>query len=294
MNKFKTTQKSDELKIVCMKWGKLFSSEDVNKLYRGIVHHTSIKYKFYCITEDAEGLDKGIMPLPLKPHKILDKLSVNRGPWKKLLMFSKDLYGLKGRLLFLDIDVVITGDIKDLLEGTDRDKFYVRKDFVRGDINKDSNKKPRLGDVGNTSTYLMPIGKYHSILEKFEENYESILKKYTTAEQEYVIDSIFEKGDLRWLDFDKIVSFKSHCKPRFPFNLLLPPREISSSIIVVFHGYPKSWWIYEDKNSIKLQRFKDFLGRYMRNPRWYKVYKLLYKFSYYPRWLKKVYAIVKD
>ena len=54
-----------EISFVCMKWGKKYDAEYVNKLYRGIKRNITKIFDFYCITEDRAGLLNEIKSLDL-------------------------------------------------------------------------------------------------------------------------------------------------------------------------------------------------------------------------------------
>lgn len=100
-----TSQQSQDLHVVCVKWGVKYDSEYVNKLYRGVRRHlTSVQYDFICFTEKPEGLDPEIVVQPLAENWT--------SWWGKATLFS-DL-GLTGRFLYIDLDTVITGDLSDL------------------------------------------------------------------------------------------------------------------------------------------------------------------------------------
>lgn len=46
--------------MLCVKWGSKYGPEYVNKLYRGIKTNSTIPFKFYCVTDDASGLEEEI------------------------------------------------------------------------------------------------------------------------------------------------------------------------------------------------------------------------------------------
>jgi len=64
-----------------MKWGTKYGAHYVNKLYRGVKKYLTANFCFYCITENAEGLDENIRVLPLE--------SKFKGWMKKSILFSK-------------------------------------------------------------------------------------------------------------------------------------------------------------------------------------------------------------
>ena len=99
--------KEDEVvNVVTMKWGTKYDSEYVNKIYRGIERNTSKKFNFICFTDNSEGLDQRI-----EVREILED-------WKRLVckstMFS-DLHKLEGLNFFIDLDMIITGNLDEIL-----------------------------------------------------------------------------------------------------------------------------------------------------------------------------------
>ncbi|CAG9328941.1 unnamed protein product [Blepharisma stoltei] len=96
----------DTVHVVCVKWGSKYGPDYVNKLYHGVKRHVSgIPYDFCCFTENPEGLDEGIRVVPLAENW--------SGWWGKATLFSE--HGLEGRLVYIDLDTVITGSLNDLL-----------------------------------------------------------------------------------------------------------------------------------------------------------------------------------
>lgn len=90
--------------IICMKWGEKFDAGYVNRLYEMVEKNITIPHRFVCFTDNSEGINPKIetFPIPaLKEDGIPDRM------WKKLTVFNKELYDLKGTALFLDLDIII-------------------------------------------------------------------------------------------------------------------------------------------------------------------------------------------
>lgn len=103
------------IKIVCLKWGTLYSASYVNNLYKGIKRNTKVPFEFYCFTEDATGLDSNVNVLPIG----VDGLE---GWWNKLYLYHPD-NGLSGDILFFDLDTIIIDNIDEFL--LHRSKFSI-------------------------------------------------------------------------------------------------------------------------------------------------------------------------
>ncbi len=97
------------LTVVCVKWGTKYGAEYVNKLYRGVTRHLSIPHTFVCYTDDRTGLDGNIVVRELMDTQW-------SGWWNKAFLFADSVStGLKGsRVLYIDLDTIIVGDITPL------------------------------------------------------------------------------------------------------------------------------------------------------------------------------------
>ena len=77
--------------------------------------------------------------------------------WRKVTVFKKDFGGLSGPTLFLDLDVVIVGNL---------DVFFSQP----GDFFIAHDKKSPKKREGNSSVFRFEIGKYPHILDYFKKN----------------------------------------------------------------------------------------------------------------------------
>lgn len=96
------------LHVVCIKAGSAFGPDYPNILFDMVRRNLpeGFKGKFVCFTDDATGLDEGIEARPL-PHDL-------PGWWSKLALFKPGLFNEGDRIVFLDLDTVITGRIDEL------------------------------------------------------------------------------------------------------------------------------------------------------------------------------------
>ena len=112
----------DKVHVICLKWGDKYSAEYVNKLFNSVKRNTSVPFSFTCFTEDHSGIDSDIRIEPL-PHSTIQSW------WNKLYLFSDAMpFNYGDRILFIDLDTVITGNIDDimLIDNTD---IVVLRDF---------------------------------------------------------------------------------------------------------------------------------------------------------------------
>lgn len=71
----------DHTNILCVKWGKKYGADYVNKLFIGIKKNTRKLFSFYCFTDDPAGLNPEIQVVLLK--------ETWGGWWGKATLFSK-------------------------------------------------------------------------------------------------------------------------------------------------------------------------------------------------------------
>lgn len=109
--------------VICLKYGDKYSADYVNKLHHMVRRHTTGDVGFYCVTENPIGLDPTIKVITLP------QISGLQGWWYKPFIFSKD-FPVKGKLLFLDLDIVIIKNIDCFFEYTPT-KFCIIRDFTR-------------------------------------------------------------------------------------------------------------------------------------------------------------------
>ena len=100
--------------VLCMKWGTKYPADYVNRLYSMVARNMQRKFRFVCLTEDGQGLAEQIESFPL-PELSVDLGGPERG-WNKLAVFAEELYDLKGKVLCLDLDLIITGSLDDLFD----------------------------------------------------------------------------------------------------------------------------------------------------------------------------------
>lgn len=205
--------------VLCMKWGTKYGAEYVNRLY-GMVHrHLRGPFRLVCLTDNSMGVRPEVECLPLPRMSLAP--GAERG-WQKLSTFSADLYGLRGTALFVDLDVVIVGDITPFFEAPG--EFLIIKDW----------KRPwRI--TGNSSVYRFQIGAHADVLQHFVEHQAEVRKGFRN-EQEYLSKALHERGRLSYWPADWCCSYKYHCIPPWPSNYWSVPKFPAGARIVIFHG----------------------------------------------------------
>ena len=115
------TPQQEKNYVLCLKHGTKYSHKYVNTLYNMVKRNCTVDYEFVCLTENSKGLNPDIRTIPL-PNDL-------SGWWCKPYMYSKDL-PLYGTILYMDLDVVISGNI-DKLFTYETDQWCTVRDFTR-------------------------------------------------------------------------------------------------------------------------------------------------------------------
>ena len=218
--------------IVTMKWGRAYSSHEVNVLFRAATDHTSTRFDFVCLTDDPDGLDPRIntREIPLSelngmPHGWMTR----GGVWPKVCLFHPDLKIEFRQVLFFDIDTVIVGNIDPLL--ADPGDELVMLNCGKGWKRRDERLAPE-----PASGVLSYQPRFHvDIFEQFAANPLTAMARFST-EQEFVGRAAAKIGffPLSWTE-----SFKYHLR-RYPVvDMFVPPRRPKKTTrVVAFHGFP--------------------------------------------------------
>ena len=109
--------------VLCLKHGDKYSAKYVNTLYSMVKRNLTIPFTMVCLTDNKKDIDKDILCLDL-PKELT-------GWWCKPYMYSADLPLAKNStILYMDLDVVISGNLNRLFE-YETDKWCVIRDFTR-------------------------------------------------------------------------------------------------------------------------------------------------------------------
>ena len=224
--------------ILTMKWGTLYGPEYVNRLAAGVARHLRRPHRFICFTDDGSGLsrDVEVMPLPelALPH------GHNDTRWRKLGLFNADLFGLSGTALFLDLDLVIVGDLEVFFEDDAPfriirdDALFRPKPLRRINPARDSF----LASVGNSSVFHYEIGAHSYIADAYTADPKTATADYEISQQ-FQSAQLARHGHLAYWPEGLCVSFKNHCVPRHLRSYFADPSLPAGARIVVFAGSPK-------------------------------------------------------
>ena len=233
-----------------MKWGSRYGSEFVNRLYSSIQRHTKRKTKLYCYTDNKIGINEEIICKPLPDINLPKDILLT--PWRKLSIWQYPLGKLKGDVLFLDLDLVITGNL---------DRFF---DFKPGKYCVIENWTQLGQNIGNTSCFKFPVGKYEFIYNKFNKNPEKIWKKYH-IEQIFLSSEIKEQyfWPSKWCQ-----SFKHNLLPKWPMRIWKSAKLPSETSLVAFTGKPDPDDVIDGNWPVKKSQFYKKIYKQLKTPNW--------------------------
>ncbi len=207
--------------FVCMKWGTRYGPVFVNRLFKAVKRNMDKPFRFICFTDDNTDIIDDVETHPLPPINIPDHVSIT--PWRKLSLWQTPLGDMvTGDIVVLDLDLVITGPLAPLF------------DYHPGEFCVIDNWTQPGENIGNTSVFRIPIGRYSKIFDQFNSDPHAILNQFR-IEQQYISKTISKQifWPSQWC-----VSFKHSLLPRFPLNWFQDTKLPQDTKIVAFTGHP--------------------------------------------------------
>lgn len=207
--------------IICMKWGTRYGPEYVTRLASMVARNVTRPTRFVCFTDDATGVTGSNIEIhPLPEINIPERVAWT--PWRKLSVWQHPLADLAGDVMFLDLDLVVTGPLDDFFD-------YEPGAYVA----IDNWTQPGQG-VGNTSAFRFRAGQHKKIYDDFVADPEKTLGRWR-IEQQYISDTLPE---MKFWPADWCVSFKHSLLPRWPLNFFKAAELTPDARIVAFTGKP--------------------------------------------------------
>lgn len=129
-----------------------YTSWDVNNMRRMLKKHTTVPFRFVCFTDDPSGLDFDVVALPMwQDHR------ERGGCFTRLRVFSEEMREMVGeRLLCIDLDTVVVGNIDHILSRTE-DFVYYRWEGKVGEASR-----------FNCGLYMMNAGARKAVWTEFD------------------------------------------------------------------------------------------------------------------------------
>lgn len=216
--------------LLSMKWGTLYRADYVNVLYNAAREQIRGPFRFVCLTDDATGFVPGIEALPIPDIGCTPEMW-RHGAWPKLSVFLKDLHGLAGRALFIDLDSVICGPL---------DPFFDHPAPIVG-LDCGDNWFPRVADpkaprLLGTGVFAFDLAGQTQIIERFQ-------KDPQTAFRECDLEQKWVERTAHSLDYwppGWVISFKRWLRRPIGVDLFLAPKAPPPDTgVLAFHGIPR-------------------------------------------------------
>ncbi len=208
--------------VICLKWGKRYGPEYVNKLYSMVVRNTRRPLRFVCITDDPAGLVKEVEIKPM-PEFDLPEIFRFKG-FRRMFLFKESLYDLTGPVLHLDVDLLITGSVDDFFDYKPEASYIVSENWTQ----------PGAG-IGNMSVFRYHIGSQTKIWNRFRADPLGMLKEYVNS-QTFCSRTL---GEFAMYPLDWCIGFKQSLIPAWPLRYFVTPyAPPATAKVVAFTGKP--------------------------------------------------------
>lgn len=216
----------------CVIHGTAYEWEYVEKLYSMLSRNLSWPIRFHVFTEADREVPAHMIKHSLQPWPGIE--GPRRAWWYKMQLFNPSQF--QGRMLYFDLDVIITGNL-DWIIGADSRYFWTVRDFKY-------LWRPESQTL-NSSVMYWDTEKFPHIWRQFSsQDISKIVAKYK-GDQDYLSDVIDYKN-LRFLDSDRVQSWRWQVQDGgLDFTTRTYTRPNSGAImsptarILVCHGQPK-------------------------------------------------------
>ena len=245
--------------VLTIKWGTAFGARDVNMLFRACSANSHHQLKFVCLTDDAGGLAPQIEVRPIPDIGLTPSEISHRGVWRKLSLFSQDIADL-GRVLFLDLDMLIVGDLSTFFETSEGVTFQ--------NMGESWRREPR-SDAKDTGTCIFSFDtrREASVLDAFLSDKSANIDAWKN-EQEFVGAHVSQA--FYWPE-GQVISFKRHlCRRNGTGLFTAPARPPPCTSVVAFHGTPRPadtmektvWGAFPHLHKGRVSWIEDYFRRF--------------------------------
>lgn len=208
----------EKITVACVWWGTAYPVKYVINLRNMVARHLTIPYEFVCISDRddvPEGVRKIPTPVPNELCQGKDQGGHSKGWWAKVGLYKPDLFGDAKRVLYMDLDIVITGSLDKIVSV--QEPFCMIENFG-----------PNKGHAAHNSSVVVwtPNEKSNEIYTKFSPQVVRELHGDQCWQWRVMRDDIH--------DYPKswVVSYKYEKHPQWH-------HANKDTAITIFHGKPK-------------------------------------------------------
>ena len=202
----------EDVIVCCVFYGNKYSVDYVHKLENMVAHNLQWKHSFVCLSDREI---EGVHTIPLPPLA-----KGNEGWWQKVELFRPSLFPQGSRILYLDLDVIITGSLDELI-------FQ----WAPQPLTMIYNFGPNRGHCAHNSSVMMWTAgddRLNPIWGVFQERSAEIMR--TLHGDQCWMWRVLRENIANWPK-EFIQSYKYDVRPaRYPSQ---------NARVVVFHGDPK-------------------------------------------------------
>jgi uncharacterized Rossmann fold enzyme len=194
------------INVVSVRVGSKYPIEYVTNLHDGIARHLAEEQCHWCLTDDPDSLPEGITPI-----------AYNRalpGWWQKVFLFSRDMPWVWGdEVLYMDLDVCVTGRLEELPHGIIKDWHW---------------------PTYNSSVMRWTHGEHSAIWDRFTPD---VIDRPTESLKGLLPAGQVNGGDQEWIS--QVSAWQTFPEGWFVSyrDAVAWPPELAKAII--FHGDPK-------------------------------------------------------
>jgi len=220
--------------VCCLKWGEAYGTEYANILHRAVRQHLADPHRFVCITDHSEGLDASIEVIPFPDDFPLPRGVWGKGMWPKLLLFRPGVFADNELVLYVDLDVMITGALGALVE---RVRQMSGLHIIREWNPTLYNPVPvalRPDRGSNSSVVAFLAEEQRHIWEAFASDPEGAVERWVN-DQRFI--NAHAHGKHYWPQA-WCRSFRRSCVWHHPLGRVFAPKLKGGTRVLVFHGRP--------------------------------------------------------
>lgn len=216
--------------VCCLKYGTAYPADYANVLFNAVRKSIRRKFRFLCLTDQPEGLLPGIEALTIPDLGLRSEQWFVGGVWPKLGIYDRHFHGLKGRMLFIDLDMVVLRDIDSFFEepghfiGIDAGPGWGRRPA--------STVPPQLG----SGIVAFDVGAHGMLADRFRADRDGVMSRFRT-EQAFTAATL---PDIRFWPDGWVISFKRTLRRPLGLDLVMSPKAPPPSAkVLAFHGKPR-------------------------------------------------------
>ena len=237
----------NKVNVVCVKWGTLYTSDYVNKLYSMVKRNLTMEFDFYCITDDSKDIRSEVI-CKTCPVDWLHDVGSTENQWYKESMFVPGTLPER-KTLYLDLDVVIVSKLDPLFEYDDA-SWCMCRDFLKREI-----------PTFHGAVMIFNPKYWYDFFDFFHKKVKSGYKLLRGKEQPLIAEYhlLNKYKNLKIMPNNWVWSFRlGHLRDDvtvYNQNIYRGYKPPDNGIICSFHGFPSQHEVlqleYIDKNCVK-------------------------------------------